>query len=122
MKRVLLDECLPAQLKRDLAEHQVKTVRNQGWSGIKNGELLALMEFRFDVFITADRNLEYQHNTRDIPVGIVVLEALQNSIKYIRPLVPEILTALNHIQPGQIIRIIRSNQSKAAMNRRTPKR
>ncbi len=105
MKRVLLDECLPAQLKRDLVDHQVKTVRNQGWSGIKNGELLALMEFRFDVFLTVDRNLEYQHNTQDIPVGIIVLEAFQNSIKYIRPLVPEILTALNHIRPGQIIRI-----------------
>ncbi len=105
MKKVLLDECLPAQLKRELAEHQVRTVRNQGWSGIKNGQLLALMKFRFDVFITVDSNLEYQQNTNDLPVGIIVLEVFQNSIKYVRPLVPEILVALNHIRPGQVIRI-----------------
>ena len=112
MKRVLLDECLPAQLKRDLSDHQVKSVRNQGWSGIKNGDLLALMKFRFDVFITADRNLEYQQDTHDIPVGIIVLEVFQNSIKYVRPLVPEILTALNHIRPGQIIRIKGKTKTK----------
>ena len=102
---MLLDECLPAQLKRELVGHEVRSVRNQGWSGIKYGQLLALMKFRFEVFITVDSNLEYQQSTNDLPVGIIVLEVFRNSIKYVRPLVPEILVALNHIRPGQVIRI-----------------
>ena len=105
MKKVLLDECLPAQLKRELAEHQVRTVRNQGWEGIKNGRLLALMQRQFDVFLTVDGSLEHQQNTQNISVGIIVLEVFHNTMKYIGPLVPQIRAALDRIRPGQIIRI-----------------
>lgn len=41
--RVMLDECVPARLKRWLADHQVETVTAIGWSGIKNGRLLQLL-------------------------------------------------------------------------------
>ena len=40
--RLLLDECVPARLRRALLSHQVSTVVIEGWSGIKNGKLLAL--------------------------------------------------------------------------------
>ena len=105
MKKVLLDECLPAQLKRELAEHQVRTVRNQGWNGIKNGRLLALMDSEFDVFITVDDGLEHQQNTQNLSVGIIVLEVFHNTMKYIGPLIPQIQSAVDRIRPGKIIRI-----------------
>jgi len=41
--RVLLDECLPARLRLDLPGHEVATVPQAGWAGIKNGKLLCLM-------------------------------------------------------------------------------
>jgi hypothetical protein len=41
--RVLLDECVPRPLRRDLAGHDVATIREKGWAGKQNGELLALM-------------------------------------------------------------------------------
>ena len=41
--RVLLDECVPKKLGRSLAGHAVRTVPQEGWSGKKNGELLALI-------------------------------------------------------------------------------
>jgi hypothetical protein len=34
----------------------------EGWSGIKNGKLLAFAATSFDAFITADKNLPYQQN------------------------------------------------------------
>jgi len=34
----------------------------QGWSGIKNGELLQRAEGEFDLFITSDQNMRYQQN------------------------------------------------------------
>jgi hypothetical protein len=53
--RVLLDECLPRKLK--FFNHDVKTVPEMGWAGVKNSVLLRLAESRFDVFITADQNV-----------------------------------------------------------------
>ena len=39
--RLLLDECMPRKLKRDLVGHDVLTVPEAGWAGITNGELPA---------------------------------------------------------------------------------
>jgi hypothetical protein len=36
--RVLLDECVPRALRNDLPGHEVKTVAELGWAGVKNGE------------------------------------------------------------------------------------
>lgn len=58
--KILLDECTPRILKRRLSGFEVATVQEMNWAGIKNGELLALAEDQFDVFITTDRNLRYQ--------------------------------------------------------------
>ncbi len=42
--KILLDESLPRKLRNSFeASHEVLTVRNQGWLGRKNGELLSLM-------------------------------------------------------------------------------
>jgi hypothetical protein len=38
--RLLLDENLDWQLRRDLAAHHVDSVPLIGWAGIENGELL----------------------------------------------------------------------------------
>jgi len=58
--RVLLDECLPRGLKKHLHEHDVKTVPEAGWAGLKNGELLRVASGNVDVFVTIDSNLAYQ--------------------------------------------------------------
>ena len=73
--RILLDESLPRRLSRSLAEHDVRPVAEGGWSGTKNGKLLALAAVQFDVFVTADRNLQYQQNLAALPVAVVVLVA-----------------------------------------------
>ena len=38
--RVLLDEQLPRHLVREIRGHDVSTVQQRGWAGLKNGELL----------------------------------------------------------------------------------
>ncbi len=58
--KVLLDECLPKKLKREVAAEVVKTVPEMGWGSIVNGALLHLAEQEFDVFLTNDQNLEHQ--------------------------------------------------------------
>ena len=40
--------------------HDVKTVRQMGWSSYANGQLVTVAESEFEVFITADANMIYQ--------------------------------------------------------------
>ena len=61
--RILLDECVPTQLRRHLRPHNALTVTTAGWKGIKNGTLLALAaQAGFEAFITTDRGYEHQQN------------------------------------------------------------
>jgi hypothetical protein len=38
--RLLLDECVPRRLKRDFAGHEVLTIDEAGFKGLKNGNLI----------------------------------------------------------------------------------
>jgi Domain of unknown function (DUF5615) len=70
--RVLLDECVPRPLRAELSDHEVKTVAEAGWAGVKNGALLQLAATQFDVLLTVDRNLEYQQNFAHLKLAVVV--------------------------------------------------
>ena len=41
---ILLDECIPRKLKKELASEDCRSVPDEGWAGKKNGELLTLAE------------------------------------------------------------------------------
>ncbi len=103
--RVLLDECVPRKLRRELTEHEVVTVTEHGWSGIKNGKLLALAETEFDVFITVDQNLKYQQNLQAFSIGIILLVAINNRLKTLLPLMPKAREALENIKAGGFVRV-----------------
>jgi hypothetical protein len=53
--RLLLDESTPVKLKRHLPGHEVRSVVEMGWSGVKNGKLLVLAAANFDALITVDK-------------------------------------------------------------------
>lgn len=103
--RVLLDECLPKKLKRELPGYTVITVPEQGWAGQKNGALLQLAQAEFDVFVTIDQNLTSQQNLSQIDLAIVVLTAQDNQLETLQPLMPKVLEALETIQTGQTVQI-----------------
>ena len=92
--KLLLDECIDRRLAKDLVGHDVKTVPQMGWAGIKNGALLTLAEKEFDVFITVDRNLSFQQNLPTFDIAVLVLHATSNRLADLKPLVPEILSTL----------------------------
>ncbi len=99
---ILLDECVPARLKRSLPEHEVTTVPRKGWSGIKNGDLLALAEKEFDVFITVDRKLAEQQHLPGFQIAVILLRAPSNRLEDIRPLAPAVLEQLAHAPAGAL--------------------
>jgi hypothetical protein len=51
------------------------------------------------VFITADRNLEFQQNLAKLPLAVVVPVARKNRIQDIEPLLPSLAKALIHLAP-----------------------
>ncbi len=102
---ILLDECLDWRLGRELAGHDVKTVRDMGWDGIDNGRLLALAHTRFQVFITGDRNLSFQQNLPRFAIAVVVLKAASIRLVDTRPLMPKVLALLPALKPGQLVTV-----------------
>ena len=97
--RLLLDECVPARLKKALPRHEVSTVVLQGWSGVKNGKLLALAAASFDVFVTVDKNLAYQQNQSNLPLVVLVLDSVSNELPALLELVPALEQALISLKP-----------------------
>lgn len=71
-----------------------------GWSTIKNGELLALASQEFDVFVSVDRNLSFQQNLVSFSVAVIVLRARTNRLADLRLLIPELLSAIETAKPG----------------------
>lgn len=96
--KILLDESAPRLIKTSLPEFSISTVQEMGWAGLKNGELLALAEKQFDVFITADRQLRYQQNLAGRRLAVIVLPS--NQVPAVIALLPAIRQAINGIQPG----------------------
>jgi len=89
--RILLDECLPRQLVAELPEHIVDTVQKSGWAGLKNGQLLEKVSGKYEILLTIDRR--FGHDQR-IPGAVVTVRARSNRIQDLKPLVPEIRSAL----------------------------
>lgn len=102
--RLLLDESLPRPLADLLAGHDARTVTQMGWTSLSNGALLRQAAATFVALLTADQNIEFQQNLKTLPMAVVVLVADSNRLESLEPLVPEILQALETLQPKVLIR------------------
>lgn len=103
--RIILDECLPRRLLRDLQPQQATTVPREGWASIKNGALLKLIVAEFDIFITLDSNLVHQQNLDGIELCVLTLHAVNSRYETLQPLVPDIKRAIENSRPGMIIHL-----------------
>ena len=102
--RILLDECLPARLVRDLVGHEASTVPTMGWAGLKNGALLArAVAGGFAVFLTVDKNLPKQQKLASYAIAVVVLRCATNDIHDLKKLAPELLTKLPLAKKGEAL-------------------
>jgi hypothetical protein len=104
MKRVLFDENMPRKLRRELPEFAVRTVQEEGWAGLKNGELLraVTLSSSFDVFVTVDQRLRYQQNIGRLSVGVVVIETFDTTLANLRTMLPQLRAAIEDTAPGTI--------------------
>ena len=102
--KVLLDENLPRRLKADLSMFEVTTVREMGWQGRENGDLIRwMLEAGIVAMLTFDKNLRYQQNFAKHPVTVFLLSASDNQYATLRPLMPRVVALLRgELAPGVI--------------------
>ena len=100
--RILFDENFPADFAKLVVGHEVYTVPSLGWSGIKNGELLRRAGDVCEVFVTLDRNLEFQQNIKALSFGVVVVRSISNRMADLTPHISSILAAASRVTPGAV--------------------
>jgi len=99
--RILLDECVHAGIKKAFGD-RVQTVPEAGWSGIKNGKLLALVAGHFDVFLTIDQNIRHQQNLANLPFAVLFVSVPNNMIDFYWPLFDLMRETTQKLQPGEV--------------------
>jgi len=100
--RVLLDECVDVRLTASFATVDVRTVADQGWLGISNGQLLALAAAEFDVFVTVDRNLPFQQHLPKFDIAEILLRAKTNRLDDLVSLAPDLVSAIPSAKKGVV--------------------
>jgi predicted nuclease of predicted toxin-antitoxin system len=101
--RILLDECLPRRLKRELPGYDVRTTPEMGWAGKRNGELLRLAEREFEVFLGVDRKLQRQQKLSAFDIAVIVMIARSNTLEDLQPLMAVVLNSLPNAERGQAL-------------------
>ena len=76
-----------------------------GWASFKNGDLLAAASGKFDVLVTTDQRLSYEHNVSTLAIAVVVLVAGRNKLEFLLPLAPELRKVLKEVKPGEVRRV-----------------
>ncbi len=94
---------MPRQLRRDLREFEIRTVQEEGWSSVQNGELLRRASETFDVLVTADQRLQHQQNLPRFQIGVVVIAAQDTRLPSIRSLLPKLRDAIGNVNPGAVV-------------------
>jgi len=104
--RLLLDECVPRPLLRDLKGFDATHVTDAGWSGRRNGALIQLMVgAKFDTLLTVDRGIEFQQNVVASGIGVVVVLTPANRLKELRALLPQTRDGLSRVSAGHLIKV-----------------
>jgi hypothetical protein len=101
--KIIIDECVPHIVKKLLPERNIKTVQEMGWDGIKNGELLKLVEADFDLFITSDKNLQHQQNLENLNLSILLLPS--NQVPVLEAMISVIDQNIGEIRPNEFIKL-----------------
>ena len=102
--KVLLDEMLPAGVAGLLPDHEVTTVQQAGFKGLRNGVLLRRATAGgYAVLLTADRNLPAQQNITTSGIAVILVRGSRMS--EVTSQAAEIQAAITGAQPGTVTRV-----------------
>jgi len=92
--RILLDNCVHYKAKSLFPGHDVLHARDVAWRHLSNGDLLAQAALRFDVLVTTDKKIRYEHNLEKLPIAVLELNTRFTRLADLQTLAPYIDSAL----------------------------
>jgi hypothetical protein len=101
--RVVIDASIDPRLVEAFPDHRVQTLFDLGWQHLKDHVLV--MQLECDVFITADRGFEHEHDLKSLSFGIIIVHVVRNKITFYRPLFPPLLQAVATIRAGEVVHV-----------------
>jgi len=104
--KLLFDEWTPKRLKKDFVGHEVLTVDEAGFKGLKNDKLLRnASDEGFDVLITVDQNIEHQQNLMSLSISVLILVSKSNRYEDLKLLIDDALDALTRPKKNELVRV-----------------
>ncbi len=101
--KLLLDECVPEDLKEFITGHEVFTAAEMRWKGIKNGELMRhAVESGFEAFLTVDKNIRHQQNISKFALSGIIFDVRYNTLEILRQKLPDLYTLLSSVEKGKL--------------------
>jgi predicted nuclease of predicted toxin-antitoxin system len=98
--KILLDQNVPAILRRFLIGHTTIASSEIGWTELANGVLLAAAERAgFDVLVTGDKNIPRQQNLSGRRIALVILGNQRWPV--IKPDVEMIVARIGSVRAGE---------------------
>ena len=92
--KILLDNCVPKRAKRLLAGHDVHHASEVKMSSLENGMLMrAAADMGFDVLVTVDQKIRYEHDLRMLPIAVLELDTRDTRF-------PALQTMVAHFEPA----------------------
>lgn len=101
--RVIVDASIDPRIVEAFVGDHVQTLFDLGWQHLKDNVLVTQLDC--DVFVTADRGFEHEHNLKSLSFGIVIVHVARNKIDFYRPLFPQLLNAIATVRAGQVVHV-----------------
>ncbi len=99
-----MDESVPVSLRLSLSPFEVETVAFNGWRSVSDLEILDRALARFEVFVTADKNIPFQINPARYDIAILVLPT--NNLLDLLALAPDLIAHILLSTPGAVRTIL----------------
>jgi hypothetical protein len=103
--RVFVDARVDPRVAELFPNHEVTTAFDFNWHTLPDHRLLPLLQGRFDVFVTADRGFEHEHNLKNLSFGIVIVHVPKNKVEFYRPLAEQLIAAITSVRPAQVTHV-----------------
>jgi hypothetical protein len=96
---ILFDHSTLAPLRYALKGHVVVEAIERGWERLANGDLLKAAEGAgYEIFVTDDKNIQYQQSLADRRIAVIILGNAQWPV--LRRYVDRVLAAVDATTPG----------------------
>src|SRR5947208_15112393 len=73
--------------------------------GRRERRVASLAATRFDIFVTADQNLQFQQNLSALPLTVAVLVAPNNKLQSLLGPAAELLSRIESLSPRSLVRL-----------------